>query len=69
MISSAVFSTPAGIVLHELDVGELAAAGLLRDLRVQRVLGGEVDQQLLRLAARMQPVLEQARRVRDWART
>ncbi len=40
-----------GVFLHQLDVGELADAGLLDRLLVRRILPREVDQDLLALAA------------------
>src|SRR5262249_17892638 len=52
-----------GIVLPKLDLVEPARARLLLDQRVDGMLAGEIDQQLLRLK-RVQPVLEQARGVR-----
>src|SRR5437667_4937012 len=53
----------SGIVLPQFDLVEPARARLLSCERVDRMLAGKVDQQLLRLE-RMQPVLEQARGVR-----
>src|SRR3981081_2653246 len=50
-------------VLHELDLGQLLVAGLVLDQRMDRMLAGEIDQQLLALQG-MQPVLKQARGVR-----
>src|SRR5580698_2044579 len=38
------------VFLHQLDVSDLAAAGLRRHLRVSRILRGEVGEKLLRLA-------------------
>src|SRR4051812_717114 len=47
-----------GVLPHQLDVGELAHAGLFHGLSVRRILPGEVDQDLLALAP-MQPAEEQ----------
>src|SRR5262249_39135547 len=51
-----------GIVLPHLDLVEPARPRLLRGERVDRMLTGKIDQELLRLE-RMQPVLEQPRGV------
>src|SRR5437763_13552024 len=50
------------IITPKFDLTELARAGLLDDLRMHGMLAGEIDQQLLRFA-RVQPVLEQPRRI------
>src|SRR5215510_15792459 len=52
-----------GVLPHELDIGELAHARLLDRLAMRRILPGEVDQDLLALAA-MQPAEEQTRGIR-----
>src|SRR5262245_66482936 len=52
-----------GIVLPQLDLVEPARPRLLFGEGVDRMLTGEIDQELLRLE-RMQPVLAQARGVR-----
>src|SRR6266576_4614897 len=52
-----------GIVLPQLDLVEPAHPRLLLGQRMDGVLAGKIDQQLLRLK-RVQPVLEQARRIR-----
>src|SRR5712671_532437 len=52
-----------GIVLPHLDLVEPARPRLLLGERVDRMLTGKIDQELLRLE-RMQPVLEQPRSVR-----
>src|SRR5262249_51177886 len=54
---------PSGIVSPEFDVVEPTRPRLLFSERVDRMLAGKVDQQLLRLE-RMQPILEQARGIR-----
>src|SRR4051812_25379488 len=51
------------ILFHQLDVGELADAGLLHLLLVRRILPGKVHHDLLAFP-RMHPVLEQARGIR-----
>jgi len=51
------------ILLHQLDVGELADSGLFHCLRMRRILPGVINDQLLGLT-RVHPVLEQARGVR-----
>src|SRR5262249_31155186 len=55
-----------GVLPHELDIGELAHARLFDRLAMRRILPGEVDQDLLALAA-MQPAEEQARCIRVWS--
>src|SRR5437870_1861732 len=50
------------IVLHHLDRRERRAVALLLDLRMDGMLSGEIDEQLLAFA-REQITLEQARRV------
>src|SRR5262249_19110718 len=54
-----------GIVLPQLDLVEPARPRLLFGEGVDRMLTGEIDQELLRLE-RMQPVLGQARGGRVW---
>src|SRR5690242_8082683 len=51
------------VLLHQLEVGELASARLRLHLAVRRILRGVIDEELLRLA-RVQPGLEQLCRVR-----
>ena len=51
------------ILLHQLDVGELADAWLFHRLAVRRILAGIVDDQLLALA-RVHPVLKKAGSIR-----
>ena len=46
------------VLLHQLDVGKLAASRFRRYLRVNRILRGVVDEELLGLA-RVQPGLKQ----------
>src|SRR5215472_13273271 len=54
---------PGGVLLHQLDVGELAPSRLRGDLQMHRMLRGEIHEELLGLAA-VQPGLEQLCRVR-----
>src|SRR5579872_6344711 len=51
------------ILLHQLDLRDLAAAGLWRHLRMNRILRGEVGEELLRFAG-VQPGLKQPCRIR-----
>src|SRR6187455_3472602 len=52
-----------GVLLHQLDLGERANAGLLHGLLVRRILAGEIDHDLLAFQ-RMHPVLKQPRGTR-----
>ena len=51
LISSLIFSTAGGVVLHQLDLAERLAAGLLLDLRMHRAQAADIDDELLALAA------------------
>src|ERR1700694_1851361 len=56
---------PGGIFLHQLDIGNPPASRLRLHLRMNRILRGEIDEELLGLA-RMQPRLKQPCGVGMW---
>src|SRR4029079_5233951 len=54
-----------GVLLHQLDIGELANAGFLDSLLVWRILARPIDQNLLALAP-VHPVIEQPGGIGIW---